>query len=143
MVLYASRSRALNSDASRISVLADEATALLKALSHPVRLVICSRLKDGEMSVGDMERELGIRQPGLSRELGRLREEGLVEARRKSKVIFYRLSGAPRLKGMIEAVCAVMLEEDAQSRTPAGAPSTIRPQPPGGYGIFSRSLPES
>ncbi len=116
--------------------LADEATPLLKALAHPARLMICCALKDREMSVGDMEAALGVRQPRLSRELAKLREEGLVETRRESKVIFYRLSDA-RARAMVDAVCAVMLGSVGDRPQPEKqvAPRAVRR---GGYGVFAR-----
>lgn len=127
-------------DTMALAPMADEATTLLKSLAHPARLLICCQIKDAEMSVGDMETHLGIKQPRLSRELGKLREDGLVVTRRESKVIFYRLSDAPRLRAMVEAICAVMLDQPAN---PARAAST-RPVPkahrPGGYGIFARPI---
>lgn len=108
----------------------DEATALLKALAHPARLLICCQLKDQEMSVGDMEAQLGIRQPRLSRELGKLREEGLVQARRESKAVFYQLSAAPKLRAMVEAICAVMLDQPAGTVRHAQATETRRANHP-------------
>ncbi len=116
--------------------LAEEATRLLKALAHPARLIICCALKDREMSVGDMEATLGVRQPRLSRELAKLREEGLVETRRESKVIFYRLNDA-RACDMVEAIGAVMLagHGDIQKPKPQSPPPSLRS---GGYGVFAR-----
>jgi DNA-binding transcriptional ArsR family regulator len=102
--------------------------------------MICCQLKDREMSVGDMEATLGIKQPRLSRELGKLREEGLVETRRESKVVFYQLSDAPRLRDMVDAVCAVMLGQTKnlpKKQLPHPAKQTHRP---GGYGVFARPV---
>lgn len=128
-------------DTTKMAALADEATTLLKALAHPARLTICCQLKDEEMSVGDMEERLDIKQPRLSRELSKLRDEGLVETRRESKVIFYRLAETPRVRAMIEAVCAVMLGNPAPTmETPK--PQT-RIQRSGGYGVFARPLSSS
>jgi len=127
-------------DTASLAPLADEATALLKALAHPARLMICCQLKDREMSVGDMEEQLGIRQPRLSRELGKLREDGLVKTRRESKVIFYQLADKPRLREMVDAVCAVMLGQTKglpQKQPPRPAKQTHRP---GGYGVFARPV---
>jgi ArsR family transcriptional regulator, virulence genes transcriptional regulator len=127
-------------DTANLAPLADEATALLKALAHPARLMICCQLKDREMSVGDMEETLGIKQPRLSRELGKLREEGLVETRRESKVVFYQLSDAPRLREMVDAVCAVMLGQTKslpKKQPPRPAKQEHRP---GGYGVFARPV---
>jgi DNA-binding transcriptional ArsR family regulator len=125
-------------DTTKMAELADEATALLKALAHPARLTICCQLKDEEMSVGDIEERLDIRQPRLSRELAKLRDEGLVETRRESKVIFYRLADSPRVRAMIDAVCAVMLGKPAPS-VKEPMPQT-RVQRSGGYGVFAQPL---
>ncbi len=70
---------------------AGEACRLLKVLSNPDRLLILCRLAEGEMSVGQLEESLGIRQPTLSQQLGVLRQEGLVTTRREGKHIFYKL----------------------------------------------------
>lgn len=94
--------------AQSLQPMANDATALLKALAHPARLMICCQLKAGEMAVGEIEATLGIRQPRLSRELAKLREIGIVETRREAKVIFYTLTDT-RVRALIEALCAIML----------------------------------
>ena len=68
---------------------AEDACRLMKALANPDRLMLLCQLSQGEMSVGELEAELGILQPTLSQQLGVLREEGLVETRREGKRIFY------------------------------------------------------
>ena len=119
--------------------LAEEATGLLKAFAHPARLMICCQLRDREMSVGEIEATLGIRQPRLSRELAKLREEGFVETRRESKLIFYRLSDKPRVREMVDAICSVMLGKSVET-APAADPARRRdPDHPGGYGVFART----
>lgn len=70
---------------------AGEACRLLKVLSNPDRLLILCRLAEGEMSVGQLEESLGIRQPTLSQQLTVLREEALVATRREGKHIHYRI----------------------------------------------------
>jgi ArsR family transcriptional regulator len=44
------------------------------------------------MCVGDLEGQLGIRQPTLSQQLGVLRNEGVVATRRQGKNIFYSVA---------------------------------------------------
>lgn len=83
---------------------APDVAAQLKLLSNPNRLLIICRLLDGEMSVGDIETELEIRQPTLSRELGHLRDAGIITPRRQSKVVFYSLTSDP-MRQLIEAIC--------------------------------------
>jgi len=70
----------------------EETAAMLKALSHPLRLVIAEHLLAGECTVSGLEEQLGIRQPNLSQYLGALREGGLVTPRREAKQIHYSLN---------------------------------------------------
>nr|WP_084396667.1 metalloregulator ArsR/SmtB family transcription factor [Henriciella aquimarina] len=122
--------------------LADEATSLLKALAHPARLMICCTLRDRELSVGEIEDHLGIHQPRLSRELAKLREEGLVETRREAKQIYYRLSDASRAGVMIDALCAVMLDKPLPIQAPEDAPTLpLKPSSTDGSGHFARIVP--
>ena len=76
-----------NLDAMRGS--AYKASSLLKAMGNADRLMLLCQLSQGELSVGELEAELGILQPTLSQQLSVLREEGLVETRREGKRIFY------------------------------------------------------
>jgi len=77
----------LNIDAMRSA--ASEATAVLRALSNPDRLLLLCQLSQGEKSVSELETLLEIRQPTLSQQLGVLRLEQLVDTRREGKQIFY------------------------------------------------------
>lgn len=61
-----------------------------KALAHPLRLAILDFLRGGERSVSSLQRELGVEQSVLSRQLSLLRERGLVEARREGQMVYYR-----------------------------------------------------
>jgi len=71
---------------------AREASEFLKALSHEVRLLILCFLIEGEKSVSEIEKMLKLRQPAVSQQLARLRADGLVEARRNGKNIYYSLA---------------------------------------------------
>jgi DNA-binding transcriptional ArsR family regulator len=73
---------------------ARQASEFLKALSHEVRLLILCFLIDGEKSVSEIEKMLKLRQPAVSQQLARLRADGLVEARRNGKNIYYSLARA-------------------------------------------------
>lgn len=84
-------------DLARLQASAERACALLKALAHSDRLLLLCRLTQGEFCVGELEADLGIRQPSLSQQLGVLRQEGLVETRRAGKHIHYRLASADAL----------------------------------------------
>lgn len=69
-----------------------DASNFLKALANENRLVLLCLLSKGEYSVSQLEDVLGIRQPTLSQQLARLREEELVTTRRDGKTIYYSLS---------------------------------------------------
>lgn len=97
-------------DTQRLLPRADEVARLLKALSHPARLRICCKLRTGEWSVSELEHKLSLKQPNLSRELAKLRDEGLVITRRESKAIFYRLANA-RVERLLDALCSAMLDD--------------------------------
>lgn len=71
---------------------ASEASAVLRALSNEDRLLLLCQLSQGEMSVGELEDALEIRQPTLSQQLGVLRTEGMVKTRREGKRIHYSVA---------------------------------------------------
>lgn len=68
------------------------ASALLKAMANPYRLLILYHLAGGEKRVGELERAIGLSQSALSQHLARLRRENLVTTRRSSQLIFYSLA---------------------------------------------------
>ena len=83
------------SQPSEIDVMAAkaaEASDFLKALAHQSRLLILCILCEGEKSVTELEHLLALRQPTVSQQLARLRADGLVNARRDGKAIYYSLA---------------------------------------------------
>ena len=88
---------------------AKRASNFLKSLANENRLIILCCLAEGEKNVGELEIMLGIRQPSLSQQLARLRSDGLVETRRNSKQVYYRLASeeAQQMIGLLyEIFCA-------------------------------------
>lgn len=71
---------------------AGEASALLRALSNPDRLMLLCEMVGAERSVSELAEATGLQQPSLSQQLGVLRNEGLVDTRRDGKFILYRLA---------------------------------------------------
>ena len=71
---------------------ARRASDFLKSLANENRLMILCQLAEGEKSVGELERLVGVRQPTMSQQLARLRADGLVSTRREAKMIFYSLA---------------------------------------------------
>jgi DNA-binding transcriptional ArsR family regulator len=82
---------------AQMQAAATQASALLKVLSHPDRLLLLCQLSQGEYCVSELEASIGLGQPSLSQQLGVLRQEGLVETRRAGKQIYYRIASADAL----------------------------------------------
>jgi DNA-binding transcriptional ArsR family regulator len=64
-------------------------------VAEPNRRAILSLLLACERSVGDLERELKLPQPSVSKHLKVLREAGLVESRIEAQRRLYRLRPEP------------------------------------------------
>jgi DNA-binding transcriptional ArsR family regulator len=73
---------------------AERVSELLKLLANKHRLLVLCQLADGEKSVGELARLLGVREPAMSQQLAVLRREGLVRPRRDAQTIFYGLARA-------------------------------------------------
>ncbi|MEZ5865118.1 MAG: metalloregulator ArsR/SmtB family transcription factor [Geminicoccaceae bacterium] len=73
---------------------AERASAFLKTVANSNRLMILCCLIGVERSVSELEAMLGMRQPALSQQLARLRQDDLVRTRRAGKMIFYSLNGS-------------------------------------------------
>ena len=73
----------------------DPRVALLKALAHPLRLRVVDRLGHlGPAPISALAAALGAPLPELSNHLRRLRDAGLVTARREGRNAVYELSGS-------------------------------------------------
>jgi len=91
-----------------MALAAEDAAALMRALSNPSRLLLLCNLVEGEKSVGELERALGMSQAYVSQQLARLRGESLVAANRDGRTVRYCLSDpriVPVLKAIYEQFC--------------------------------------
>lgn len=78
----------LNEEEKKIVDLA----GLLKVVSHPARLCIVKKLYvEGESNVSYFTECMSISQSGVSQHLAKLRDLGIVEARRQGTEIYYEL----------------------------------------------------
>jgi DNA-binding transcriptional ArsR family regulator len=85
---------------------ADEASALLKALSNRHRLIIVCQLTEKERSVGELADLLKIRDSTVSQHLALLRKDGLVTARRDGQTIWYSI-GSPQARELVRTLYQV------------------------------------
>lgn len=84
---------------------ADAASALLKALAHPARLLVLCQLVEGESSVGELQPITGLSMSALSQHLAVLRGLALVSTRREAQTIYYALADGPAV-GVLDALHA-------------------------------------
>lgn len=81
-----------------------EASDFLKLIANENRLLIlCHLAGQGEMSVTALVDAVGLSQSAMSQHLARLREDGLVAARRDGQSIQYRV-GDPRALRVLETL---------------------------------------
>lgn len=69
---------------------AEQAAALLKAMSNPRRLLIlCTLCGAPGTRAGDLVRATGLSPSATSQHLARMREEGLIDSTREAQRILY------------------------------------------------------
>jgi DNA-binding transcriptional ArsR family regulator len=69
--------------------------SVFEIIAEPNRRAILSLLVSSEQSVGEIERQLGMAQPTVSKHLRVLREAGLVESTVDAQRRLYRLNPEP------------------------------------------------
>ena len=77
---------------------AEQAAALLQAMSNAHRLMILCALAQGELNVGELNSRLDLSQSALSQHLALLRKQGLVTTRRQAQTIYYAVTPGPALE---------------------------------------------
>ncbi len=65
--------------------------SLFQALSHPTRIAIVEALREGPLSAGAIQDQLGIEQANLSQHLAILRSRQIVVNRKEGNQVFYSL----------------------------------------------------
>lgn len=85
-------------DLRRMEARLDEASALLKAMASPHRLMVLCNLVGTECTVSELQVRLPLSQSALSQHLAVLRHERLVQTRREARSVYYRLVPGPALK---------------------------------------------
>ena len=88
---------------------------IMKALAHPVRILLVNALSDTDQCVCELNTLADIDQSGLSRHLAILKKAGIVSDRREGMKVFYHLETPCILKAFN---CAVeVVKADAKRRT--------------------------
>ena len=90
--------------------------SLFQALSHPTRIAIVEKLRNGELSAGSLQEQLGIEQANLSQHLSLLRSRQIVINRKEGNQVFYSLR-SPILAEVLDTMrryCQANLNETIQ-----------------------------
>jgi len=87
--------------------------ALCETLANPKRLEILSLLREGEKTVGDLAKEMGIPQPNLSQHLAILRDRGIVAARKEGVNSYYSIAN-PKIIQACDLIREVLYEQLAE-----------------------------
>ena len=88
---------------ARLEAKAEAAARLLATLANPNRLLALCHLIEGEKSVGQLARLVGLSPTALSQHLTRMRDLALVETRRDGQTIHYRLA-SPEARAILETL---------------------------------------
>ena len=65
---------------------------ILKALSHPIRRDIVTRLRAGPMTAGDLADAYDVSKPTMSTHFAALKEADLIQGRKEGVMIHYYLN---------------------------------------------------
>ncbi len=102
-----------------------------KTLAHPGRIRALELLSTGEMSVGELQSQIGLEPSHLSQQLAVLRRAGLVVTRRQGTSVYYSLS-SPELAELLAVARRFLtarltgqadLLRDLADETPSAAPA--------------------
>ncbi len=96
-----------------VPLASDLVAKYFRGLGDPIRLRILELLRgEGELSVGELVRRLGLPQPQVSNHLACLRWCGFVAARRDGRTVYNRVADE-RVEAMLE-LAASLLADNAE-----------------------------
>lgn len=89
----------------------EQASSMLKALAHPIRISIVKHLENGnKLTVSEIHNLLKIEQSTTSHHLGILKDKGILKSQRDGKNTFYFLKHK-NLKHLVDCVTTCTSKE--------------------------------
>ncbi len=82
---------------------AEEGAELLRVMAHPERLMGLCQLTQREMGGGQLQQGSTLSQSAFSQHLTVLRKHGIIQARKESQQVFYRLADS-RITALIQSL---------------------------------------
>ena len=86
-------------------------------MSNPARLIILCQIAEGERSVGELERAVGLSQSAISQHLAVLRGEAIVSSRRVRQTVLYSLA-SKEVVALITTLHAVFCRDAKATKMP-------------------------
>lgn len=74
--------------------------AILKAISHPQRLMLLCHIADGEKTVGELESLCGSSQSSVSQFLKLMKLENMLSSEKRGLFVYYRIHD-PKVKKLV------------------------------------------
>ena len=96
-----------------------------RILGHPARVRILELLRDGELTVGELQAELEIDSSGASQHLAAMRRQGLLESRRAGTSVYYRVRD-PRIFQLLETARQLISSHLEETHAQLGEEPTSR-----------------
>ncbi|MCW7509220.1 metalloregulator ArsR/SmtB family transcription factor [Leptospira levettii] len=84
----------------------EQAIKGIQGIAHPIRLLILYTLAKDEKTVGQLVELLGTSQSAASQHLSKMKNNGILESRKSSNQVFYRLKDA-KFKDLIQTIVKV------------------------------------
>lgn len=78
-----------------------------RTLGHPARVRVLELLRGGEMTVGQLQAELGLDSSGTSQHLSAMRRQGILEARKEGTSVHYSVRD-PRVFQLLDSARQVI-----------------------------------
>ncbi len=104
-----------------------------RLLGHPVRVRILELLRDGELTVGELQAALELDSGGTSQHLTAMRRQGILESRKAGTNVHYRVKD-PRMFQLLAVAREILTSQLEESRTLLGdltaTPGTTRQSTP-------------
>lgn len=98
-------------DITLLQAQAEKASALLKAMSNPHRLLILCMLCDAPgTSAGELSTITGLSPSATSQHLTRMKEEGLIESQRQAQRVNYFIK-APAIRTLVHTLKTIYCPE--------------------------------
>lgn len=88
---------------------------MFKVLANPIRVALLDELRSGSLTVGDLQRKLGIDSSNVSQHLAILRGRSLVATRREGNSVWYSVE-EPRVYEILDAARAILENQLAQGQ---------------------------